>query len=147
LAAVGTDWHTPYAQEWSLDVQREFPSQWLLDIGYYGANGTHLLGEVDLNQPLPGEYVTALAPYGVTGPPKRGTTTSQLNYIRPYTGYDSINSQITEYGSNYNGLQVALQKRISTNSLLNLNYTWSKAMTNAFNDTTPAQNTYDLSAE
>jgi uncharacterized membrane protein len=49
--------------------------------------------------------------------------------------------------SNYNGLQVALQKRIGANSLLNLNYTWSKAMTNAFNDTSPAQNTYDLAAE
>lgn len=147
LAAVGTDWHTPYTQEFSLDVQRQFPSQWLLDIGYYGATGRHLLGEVDLNQPLPGAYVTALAPYGVTAPPRRGTTTQQLNYIRPYKGFDSINSQITEYGSNYNGLQVALQKRIGANSLLNLNYTWSKAMTNAFNDTSPAQNTYDLAAE
>ena len=149
LAAVGTDWHTPYTQQWSLDVQRQFPSQWLLDIGYYGATGTHLLGEVDLNQPLPGAYVTALAPYRAdpNAPIARGSDTQLLNSIRPYKGYDAINSQITQYSSNYNGLQVALQKRIRTNSLLNLNYTWSKAMTNAFNDTSPAQNTYDLSAE
>jgi hypothetical protein len=147
VAAVATNWHTPYSQEFSLDVQRQFPSQWLLDIGYYGATGTHLLGEVDLNQPLPGAYVTALAPYGVTPPIRRGSTTNQLNYIRPYKGFDAINDQITEYKSNYNGLQVALQKRIGANSLLNLNYTWSKAMTNAFNDTSPAQNTYDLAAE
>ena len=149
LAAVGTDWHTPYTQQWSLDVQRQFPSQWLLDIGYYGATGTHLLGEVDLNQPLPGAYVTALAPYRANpnAPIARGSDTQLLNSIRPYKGYDAINAQITQYSSNYNGLQVALQKRIGTNSLLNLNYTWSKAMTNAFNDTSPAQNTYDLSAE
>lgn len=147
LAAVATKWHTPYTQEWSLDVQRQFPSQWLVDLGYYGAKGTHLLGEVDLNQPLPGAYVTALAPYGVTGPPTRGKTTQQLNYIRPYQGYDSINEQITEFMSNYHGLQAALQKRIGTHSLVNVNYTWSKAMTNAFNDTSPAQNTYNLAAE
>ncbi len=147
LAPVATNWHTPYAQEWSLDVQRQFPSQWLFDIGYFGTNGTHLLGEVDLNQPLPGAYVTALAPYGITGPPTRGKTTQQLNFIRPYKGYDSINDQITSFMSNYNGLQVSLQKRIGANSLLNFNYTYSKAMTNAFNDTSPAQNTYNLAAE
>jgi hypothetical protein len=148
-AAVGTHWHTPYTQEFNLDVQRQFPGQWLLDIGYYGATGRHLLGEVDLNQPLPGAYVTALAPYRTnpTAPIARGTDTQRLNFIRPYPGFDAINDQITQFMSNYNGLQVALQKRIGANSLLNLNYTWSKAMTNAFNDTSPAQNTYDLAAE
>jgi hypothetical protein len=147
LAALGVKWHTPYSQEWNLDLQQQLPAQWLFDIGYYGGVGKHLLGEVDLNQPLPGAYVTALAPYGVKGPPTRGKTTQQLNYIRPYKGYDAINTQITEYKSNYNGLQVALQKRFGASSLLSLNYTWSKAMTNAFNDTTAAQNTYNLAAE
>ncbi len=148
-AAVGTRWHTPYTQEFNLDVQRQFSGQWLLDIGYYGATGRHLLGEVDLNQPLPGAYVTALAPYRTnpTAPIARGADTQRLNFIRPYPGFDAINDQITQFMSNYNGLQVALQKRIGTNSLLNLNYTWSKAMTNAFNDTSPAQNTYNLSGE
>ncbi len=149
LNAVDTRWHTPYSQEFSLDVQRQFPSQWLFDIGYYGATGTHLPGQVDLNQPLPGAYVTALAPYRTnpSAPIARGSDTKKLNAIRPYPGYDAINQQITEYNSNYSGLQVAVQKRIGANSLLNVNYTWSKALTNAFNDTSPAQNTYDLSAE
>ena len=149
LNAVDTRWHTPYSQEFNLDVQRQFPSQWLLDIGYYGATGTHLLGQVDLNQPLPGAYVTALAPYRANpnAPIARGSDTKKLNFIRPYPGFDAINQQITSYNSNYNGLQVALQKRIGANSLLNLNYTWSKALTNAFSDTSPAQNTYDLAAE
>jgi hypothetical protein len=40
-----------------------------------------------------------------------------------------------------------VQKRFGANSLLNLNYTWSKAMTNAFNDISPAQNTYNPAAE
>ncbi|HYK36495.1 hypothetical protein [Alloacidobacterium sp.] len=70
-----------------------------------------------------------------------------MNYISPYQGFDSINEQITEFMSNYNGLQAALQKRIGTHSLVNVNHTWFKAMTNAFNDTSPAQNTYNLAAE
>ena len=129
-------WHQPYAQEWSLDIQREISPNLLLDIGYYGNTSTHLPGIVDINQPLPGAYVTALAPYGVT-PPVTYATTPQLNYIRPYRGYDAINSFETIFSSNYNGLQIALQKRFGTNSFINVNYTYSHALTNGTSDFQP----------
>jgi hypothetical protein len=145
LAAVGTRWHQPYTQEWSLDVQREISSKLLLDIGYYGNTSTHLPSIVDINQPLPGEYVTALAPYGVT-PPVSYATTPQLNYIRPYRGYDAINSYETIFSSNYNGLQIALQKKFGTNSFINVNYTYSHALTDGTGDYTTPQNTYDIAA-
>ena len=146
LEAVDTRWHQPYSQEWSLDIQREISPKLLLDIGYYGNTSAHLPGMVDINQPLPGEYVTALAPYGVT-PPVSYATTPQLNYIRPYRGYDSINSLETIFSSNYNGLQIALQQRIGTNSFINVNYTYSHALTNGTGDYATPQNTYDTAAE
>jgi hypothetical protein len=128
------DWHTPYTQEWSLDVQRELLPRLLLDIGYYGNKGTHLIGDVDINEPTPDAYVTALAPYGVTAPIATFGASEQLNYIRPYLGYDAMNIWSTSFTSNYNGLQISLQKRLGSNSLINVNYTWSHALTDAPSD-------------
>jgi hypothetical protein len=143
---VGTNWKQPYTQEWSLDVQQEILPRTFLDIGYYGNAGRHLPGVEDINQPQPGTYVTALAPYGVT-PPVTFATTPQLNYIRPYRGYDAINAQLTAFSSNYNGLQASLKKRLGKNSLINVNYTWSHALTDAIGDEATPQNTYDIASE
>jgi len=139
LHGVNPAWHTPYTQEWSLDFQREIMPKLILDIGYYGNKGTHLLGDVDINEPTPGLYTTTLVPnYGVTIPIVTFGQTEQLNFIRPFRGYDAMNIWSTEFTSNYNGLQVSLQKRFGMNSLFNVNYTWSHALTDAQGDfTTP----------
>ena len=137
LTGIGTNWRQPNTQEWSLDVQREVKPNLLVDVGYYGNEGTHLLGDVDINEPTPGAYVTELAPFGVT-PPINFATTEQLNFIRPFKGFDAMNIFSTEFTSNYHSLQASVQKRFSNNSLLNVNYTWSHALTDAQSDfTTP----------
>ncbi|HXM11401.1 MAG TPA: carboxypeptidase regulatory-like domain-containing protein [Terriglobales bacterium] len=146
LVALGTNWKQPYTEEWSLDLQQEIFRGTFLDVGYYGNVGRHLTGIEDINQPQPGAYVTALAPYGVTPPITYGTT-PQLNYIRPYPGYDAINSQITAFTSNYSGLQVSLKKQLGPDSFINVNYTWSHALTDADGDFATPQNTYDIPAE
>ncbi len=146
LVALGTDWKQPYTEEWSLDLQQEVLHDTFLDVGYFGNAGRHLLGIEDINQPQPGTYVTALAPYGVTPPVTYGTT-AQLNYIRPYLGYDAINSQVTAFSSNYSGLQVSLKKRLGRDSFFNVNYTWSHALTDAVGDFATPQNTYDVASE
>jgi len=146
LTAVAVNWKTPYTEEWSLDFQREIFPRTFLDVGYYGNAGRHLPGTEDINQPLPGAYVTALAAYGVTPPIGYGTT-EQLNYIRPYRGYDAINAEVTAFSSNYAGLQVSLKKQLGLNSIINVNYTWSHALTDAVGDYATPQNTYDVQAE
>ncbi|HLY60974.1 MAG TPA: carboxypeptidase-like regulatory domain-containing protein [Terriglobia bacterium] len=40
-----------FIQEWSLDVQRQLPGSWLLDVGYVGTRGLRLPRAVDPNQP------------------------------------------------------------------------------------------------
>lgn len=138
LTGIGTNWRQPSTQEWSLDVQREVAPKLLVDVGYYGNKGTHLLGDVDINQPTPGAYVTALAPFGVTAPITTFGATEQLNFIRPFKGYDAMNIFSTQFDSNYHSLQISVQKRFQNNSLLNINYTWSHALTDAQSDfTTP----------
>lgn len=50
-ARVATNYKSPYTQQWSMDVQRQFAATWLIDLGYYGNNGIHLPGFVEGNYP------------------------------------------------------------------------------------------------
>ncbi|MEK7725457.1 MAG: TonB-dependent receptor [Acidobacteriota bacterium] len=49
LRAVQRDWHTPYMQHWSLDVQQQLTSKTLVTVGYYGSKGTNLIGLTEKN--------------------------------------------------------------------------------------------------
>lgn len=145
------DYKSPYSQQWSLDVQRQFRGTWLADIGYYGSNGIHLPGFEDLNQAPVASYLncTAATPCfagpgantaacTVTGgcavvisaPINNATPKSnQLNVLRPYTGYGPGLFFVNLFTSNYNSLQAQVQKRFSGNSMVNVSYTWSHGLT------------------
>jgi len=44
----------PYVQQWNFDIQRQFPSNTLIDIAYAGSKGTHLpMHDQNLNQLAP----------------------------------------------------------------------------------------------
>ena len=143
LTVQQSDWKQPYSQEWTLDVQREVAPKLFLDIGYVGNKGTHLVGVIDINEPLPLAYVAA----GITAPITAGTRTARLNAVRPFQGYDAINVFSSRFDSDYHALQVSLQKRFSGNSQISANYTYSHAITNSQSDFRTPQNTYSLSDE
>lgn len=132
----------PYGQQFSLDLQQQLGNNLVSDIGYVGSLGTHLLGEVDLNQPHPGAWQSL----GVPSISRANTTL--LNQIRPYRGYDAINAIEPWFTSNYHSLQAAIQKRFSDGSLIDANYTWSKALTNNQTDrSTAVQDVYNIAGE
>jgi hypothetical protein len=136
----------PYTQSFSFDIMRQVTSTFLLDVGYYGAKSTHLLGIVDINQVRPGAAVAA----GITtaNTPINSTLTPRLNILRPFLGYGPVNCVENWFNSNYNALQVSAQKRLSGNSTLRLAYSFSKAMTDATSDRANApQNFYNRSAD
>jgi len=125
----------PYVQSYSLDVQQSLPWNSLLAIGYYGNKGTHLLGVVDLNQPLPG-YLPISGGTVIGGVDK-------VNTIRPYQGYGPINTVLPIMTSNYNSMQASWQKRFAGVSQITVNYTFSKGLTTAQTDRSSApQNIY-----
>jgi Carboxypeptidase regulatory-like domain/TonB-dependent Receptor Plug Domain len=144
LRVAGTKWHVPYTQQWSLDVQHEFSKSFLVDLGYYGNKGTHLLGGVDINQVRPGVALAA----GVL--PSTGLTSDELgvlNALRPFVGYGYMNAVEPWFKSNYHSLQASVQKHFSNNSLFAVNYTWSRTMTDSPGDRWNApQNTYNIAA-
>ncbi len=59
LRAIQSDWHTPYMQHWSLDVQHQLRNNTLITVGYYGSKGTHLIGLTELNSIAPGKALAS----------------------------------------------------------------------------------------
>jgi hypothetical protein len=147
LGGPTPDWRQPYTEQWSLDIQREFWAGFVLDVGYYGNVGRHLIGVVDINEPQPGAFVTAGFSPAITSPVGLGTPTQRLNFIRPFRGFDAINLFKTIFTSNYHSLQVGVQKRFRGDSLMAFNYTYSHVLTTAQSDFRTPQNTYNIQAE
>lgn len=143
LHATPVDYKTPYTSQWSLDIQQQVVHNFIVDVGYYGSKGTHLLGLTDINMPQAGAYVGAgLAPEVDAG------NENVLNQIRPFLGYGPISQLRTGLDSNYHSLQASARYQFTGNSLIDANYTWSKCLTDAQTDRSSApQNTYDLAAE
>lgn len=154
---IAAPYKTPYVQQWSLDVQRTLAKDFLLDVGYYASKGTHLLGILDLNQPQPGAFTQLACSATVTTncvalvqgqPLVTGSTTPLLNRIRPFPGYGAIDAIATVFNSNYNSLQVAMQKRFQGHSMVNVAYTWAKSLTDNQTDrSTAPQNSYCIACE
>ncbi len=132
LRATTPNFHSPYVQQYSLGIQQQLPHSTVFSISYVGNGQRHLIGLVDINQAAPGAYVAAgLGTINTT-------TVGKLNQIRPYRGYSALNSIQTIFMGNYNSLQTSFGKRFAHGSLVQANYTWSKAMTNANADRTGA---------
>lgn len=53
VTAIPTKVQWPYAQQWSLSVQRELPLGILGTVAYVGSKGTHLTAELQVNQLVP----------------------------------------------------------------------------------------------
>jgi hypothetical protein len=130
----------PYIQSFSLDVQRSLGAKTLIDIGYYGNVARQLSLREDINQPLPGAFVTAGL---IAGNVVTAANSPALNLVRPYRGLGTINSAVEGFMSNYNSLQASLTRRFKADSVLSVNYTYSKALSNA----NIPQNIYDPGAE
>ena len=152
----------PYSQDWDLNLQRSFGSDWLFEIGYVGTKGTHLPRFIEAN---PAVFVPGTA----NGQPI--SNSSNADQRRLYSGCTLADSpgscQFSSTGeiagitnSSYNAFESSLRKRFSHGLSFLLSYTWSKAIddVSSFNITGSAakpvagendlaQNPFDLGAE
>lgn len=142
---IPIDYKYPYTQQWSLDIQHNVLNGWILDVGYYGNNGIHLPGFFDGNQPAVNSYLNCTTATPCMSGPNAitfnqtiagqdvvavtGANTTKLNVLRPYIGYNGGNFFEGIYTSNYNSLQTQLQKQFTSNTLINISYTWSHGLT------------------
>lgn len=146
-------WKPPYTEQFNLDVQHQFTPSTMLDIGYFGNLGRHLMGVVDVNMPRPlafqniSGYCAYYSTYYAEPCFFHASDYQLLNQNRPYQGYDAINLFSSVYTSSYNGLQAQFQKQFTNNSQVVLNYTWSHDLTDASENFRGAQNTYNLKGD
>jgi len=140
LTASGSpQWRTPYYTAYNLSVQQEILPNTKLEVAYVGGLGTHLLGNVDLNQPAVAARLASDAANVATG------DYVNVNALRPYAGYGGIVSRNPEFTSNYNSLQVTLNRQVARGLNIGVAYTWSKNMTTNDEDRTyTASDTYNL---
>ncbi len=129
-----------YMSSWTLNLQRELPGQFLLDIGYVGQKGTALpsglenLNQVDfkylgLGNTLNADINSAAARAAGAGAPYPGFTGSVSQALRPYPQYADIRNLYQPIGwSTYNSMQMRLQKRHSSGINFLAAYTLSKSL-------------------
>jgi outer membrane receptor protein involved in Fe transport len=152
----------PYAQDWNLNLQQAFGSNFLFEIGYVGTKGTRLPRFIEAN---PAVFV----PGYVDGQPI--SNSSNADQRRLYSGCTLASSpsscQFSSTGeiagianSSYNALETSLRKQFSHGLSFLLSYTWSKVIddVSSFNITGSeakpvagendlAQNSFNLAAE
>ena len=121
----------PSYQDYNLSVQHEIMPNTVAEVAYVGTKGTHLLGDIDYNQPT---VATREANPGVG-----------INGIAPFLGYAGFTSRDPVFTSNYNSLQATLTRRMSHGLELGVAYTWSKLLTtNPIDRGLVAYDTYNL---
>jgi hypothetical protein len=104
---VDQNFHTPYVENYNLNIEREITKNIALQVGYVGSAGRHLFRYVDVNQVNPATGTVAFPALGV------------------------VNQIQTSASSNYNALQSVLRFRNWHGFTSYLSYSWSHAIDNA----------------
>jgi len=140
----------PRYQNWNFSIQRAITSSLTLTAGYVGGNGKLLRGgglgiwsgQIHPRYLALGNLLTsqvnattlasarAIIP-GINLPYAnfRGTFAQML---RPFPQYSGVNADFVNLASsNYNSLQLTLQKRMASGFTFNINHTWSKTLSDA----------------
>jgi len=131
-----------YSEQWSLDVQRQLPRNFVITLGYVGNNGLHLYVPFNYNQ-LPdadlslGSQLLASVPnpfYGVIKDKTSILSAPTVQYgqlLRPHPQFQNLTATQTGVGrSTYHALQLAVEHRYSSGLALLFAYTHSKVIDN-----------------
>ena len=129
MTAIDPVFKHPTSYMWSAGVQRELPWAFTLDAAYVGRRGRYLQRERNINQLLPG---TVQANPGVNSA-----------YLRPYKGYGVIRLSENAGRSEYEGLQIGLERRYQKGFKFGLAYTLGHSQDNASDKRNVLFNSYD----
>jgi Carboxypeptidase regulatory-like domain/TonB-dependent Receptor Plug Domain len=119
------------AWNWNATVQRQFYWKSVVEVAYIGRRGLHLPEVFDINQPTVGAL---LANPGVN-----------VNALRPYKGFASIQMEESTATSMYNAMQISWNRRFSSGFSFGFAYTLSKSEDNASNYRDIVPDTYNTS--
>ncbi len=134
---------TPYTQQWHLGIEYQLPADTVLEISYGGSRGLRLFAFYNGNQavPFPGTDSLPTAPrrpaqnndwLGANGPCDLNPANNYADAANCNPALDvAIDTFRSNAQSNYNSLQVRLEKRYSHGLQYEAAYTWAHALDNA----------------
>ena len=105
----------PHNYQWSISIQHELPHNFLAEGAYVGSKSTGLPFEVDYNE----LHASQLSQVASSGNPQ---------LLRPFPQYLGINGYTFNASSIYHSMQLSLNKRLSFGLSTNVNFTWSKML-------------------
>jgi hypothetical protein len=132
--ATTAPWVTPVIQQWSFTWQQEVFRNALVEVGYAGSAGNHLIRPVDINAPTPQEILAASAGIASCDPALGGNPNNCINAARPFRGFGSLVDRQTSATSRYHGLLTSFRLRPTRGITAQIAYTFSKNITDATND-------------
>jgi hypothetical protein len=112
----------PRQLNFSVSLQRQLPWAHFAEVAYVGNRGRNLLWFPEINQP---SFADQIANQALPSAQRAST-----NFMRPYKGYSSIRQRRSDAFSDYNGLQLYLNRRRG-DITYSVSYTLSKAIGNA----------------
>jgi len=123
LVTASPGFRPAIVQQYGLNIQFQPHQDFLVEIGYLGTRGTHLMRFTSLNQALSASQAN----------PIRGVTDNTLANIPervPIVGFAPASLLVTESGGQswYNALEASLTKRMSHGLQFLASYTFSKAL-------------------
>lgn len=122
--------NAPTVMNYSFAIQRNVGFETVVDAGYVGSLGRHLLWQRNLNA----------IPFGANFDPRNADPTNPRvalpqAFLRSFAGYTNTNLREWASSSNYHSLQVTARRRFARGLEFGAAWTWSKAMDFNDNDT------------
>jgi hypothetical protein len=129
VTTLPRDLKPPESWNWNFTVQREFFWRSVLNVSYVGRRGLHQVQSSDINQLVVGSL--------------QANPGINVNALRPYKGFASIQMETSDANSMYNALQVSWNRRFAGGFAFGFSYTLSKSMDDASTYRTLVPDSYD----
>ena len=128
INAVEEHSHTPSIYNFTFGLQQDIGFKTIMEVSYVGSFARHLGQRININGVPDGARLGTNNIDPVTGQ-RIGN-----DFLRPFRGYADINMVTWAGTSNYNSLQVQIERRYATGLLYGVAYTYSKSFDYANDD-------------
>jgi hypothetical protein len=123
VTGLRVDTKVPTLYNFSLGVQRNVGFGTVVDVAYVGSLGRQLMQNRNINLVAPGARFQN---------PDPSSTSAKFvalpdDFFRPYPGYGNVTFYTNDGNSNYNSLQVSVNRRFAKSLQFGIAYTFSKA--------------------
>jgi Carboxypeptidase regulatory-like domain len=108
---IPKNYYNPYVESWNLTVQQSLPSQFTFQVAYVGNHGVHIGSAQNVNLP-----------------PALGLGTAGEPEFIAFKRSAATNVYFLGYSSNYNSLQLQLNRRFANSLGMITSFTWGKGL-------------------